>query len=107
MNINYGPKKEIYSGITYSSKEGYKMTTTTTRRVWHSDGSCTDIVTRRTETQGFFGPCIHEDVQKIHHSRKELESQAEAGLAAAGIVLAGSLLYAGFKTLFGSEDKKK
>lgn len=83
------------------------MTTTTTRRIWNNDGSCTDIVIKRRETQGFFGPIVHEDVQKIHHSKEELEAQAEAGLVAAGILVAGSLLYAGFQALFGSDDKKK
>ena len=82
------------------------MATTTTRRVHHSDGSCTDIIIRRTETQGFFGPVIHEDVQRVHHTKEELEAQAEAGLVAAGILVAGGLLYAGFKALFGSDDKK-
>lgn len=83
------------------------MTTTTTRRVWNSDGSCTDIIVRRTETQGIFGSHIHEDVQKIHHSKEELQAQAQSGLAAAGILVAGSLLYAGLKAIFGSSDKKK
>lgn len=83
------------------------MTTTTTRRVWHTDGSCTDIIIRRTEKQGFWGPVVHEDVQRIHHTRKELEEQAEAGLVAAGVMVAGGLLYAGFKAIFGSKDSKK
>lgn len=87
------------------------MSTTTTRRIHHSDGSCTDIVVRRTETQGFFGPVIHEDVQRVHHTKEELEAQAkakaEAGLTAAGIIVAGSLLYGAFKALFGNDNDKK
>ncbi len=83
------------------------MTKTETKRIWHSDGSCTDVIIRTTERQGFWGPTIHQDIQKIHHTREELEAQAEAGATAAGILIVGGLVYAGFKALFSSKDSKK
>lgn len=83
------------------------MTTTTTRRIHHADGSATDIITRRTEYQGLFGPTVHEDVQRVHHTAQEIRESEKAGAVATlvtlGVIAGGTLLH----MLFGNKDNKK
>lgn len=83
------------------------MVKTETTRVWHSDGSCTDIITRTTEVQGLFGTHTHREVHKVHHTKEELEAQAKASLVVGGALVIGGLVVAGLNALFGDDDSKK
>ena len=79
-----------------------------TTRVWHSDGSATDIITTIHETHTFFGTVTHKEVHKIHHTKEELEAEAKASLIVGGAILVGGLVVAGISALFGdSKDSTK
>ena len=83
------------------------MTNREVTRIWHSDGSATDIVTITRETQGWFGPTVHREVHKIHRSRKEIEAEKRAKAIAGGVFVAGGLILAGLTAIFGGKDDDK
>lgn len=76
-----------------------------TTRVWHSDGSATDIITTIHESHTIFGTVTRKEVHKVHHTKEELDAQAKANLVVGGALLVGGLIVAGISALFGSDDK--